>query len=117
MLEEHLILAEIGLEEDFAGEEEECGFGSGILVAVEVLFDDLGDLQLAVGVVSYAILSYVADKLLFELEVLQCVLKMIEVHIHQLYKPTLASYNPARPKEITHSSACQQSFIKRAKGA
>lgn len=61
MLEEHLILAEIGFEEDFAGEQEEGGLGSGILVAVEVLLDDLGDLQLAVGVVCYAVLSYVAD--------------------------------------------------------
>lgn len=112
MLEEHLILAEVGLEEDFAGEQEECGFGPGILVAVEVLLDDLGDLQLAVGVVGDAILCYVADLLLFQLEVLQCVLKVIKVHIHQLYKPTQASHNQPCPKEIPRSSAYQQSFTK-----
>lgn len=114
MLEEHLILAEIGLEEDLAGKEEKCSFGPCILVAIKVLFDDLRDLKFAVGVIGYAVLSYITDLLLFELEVLQCVLKVIEVHIHQLYKPNQTSHNQSLPKEILHSSTHQQFFIKAA---
>lgn len=77
-----------------------------------MLLDNLGDFQFAVGVVGDAVLSYVANLLLLQLEVLQRVLKVIKVHIHQLYKPTPTSHNQPCPKEIPHSSAYQQSFIK-----
>lgn len=47
----------------------------------EVFFDEFGDFELAVGIVGDAVFGYVADLFLLELQVLQRILKVIEIHV------------------------------------
>ena len=81
MLKKEFILPEVGLEEDFAGQKKERGLGPYIFMSKEVFFDDFGDFEFAVGIVGDAVLGHAADLFLFELQVLQRILKMIEIHI------------------------------------
>jgi hypothetical protein len=51
----------------------------------EVFFDEFGDLQFAVGIVSDAILGHASDLVLLELQVLKRILKVIKIHVLYYY--------------------------------
>jgi hypothetical protein len=44
MFKEHLIFPQVGLKENFAGEEEEGSFGAGIFMPEKMFLNELGDL-------------------------------------------------------------------------
>jgi hypothetical protein len=46
-----------------------------------VFFDELSDLQLAVGIVCDAIFCHVSDLVLLELQIVKRVLEVVEIHV------------------------------------
>lgn len=52
----------------------------GVSVAVEVLIDEVGDFLLVVDVVSEAVISHIAYEFTLQLQVVQRVLEVIQIH-------------------------------------
>jgi hypothetical protein len=84
VLEELLVFAEIGQDEEVAGQEEEGSFGLGVLVPEEMLVDEVGDLQLIIDVVGHTVVGHVADELGLELHVFEGILEIVQIHMRYL---------------------------------
>lgn len=80
MFEELFVFAEVGEEEELAGQKKEGGFDFGAFVLVEVGIDEFGNLKLVVDVVGDAVLGHVPDQLGLQLQVLQRTLEIVQIH-------------------------------------
>lgn len=81
VFEEKFVLAEVGEEEEVTGEEEEGSAGLGVLVLVEVAVEEGGYLEFVVEVVGHAVVGHVADLFRLQLQVLEGVLEVVQVHL------------------------------------
>lgn len=67
VFEKLFIFTKVGMYKEFAGQEEEGGFGFGIFMLVEMCVDKVGDLYFVVYIVCHAIFSHITDLLHLEL--------------------------------------------------
>lgn len=86
VLEELFVLAGVGPLEEVAGQEEEGSACPWVFRFVEVEFDEVGDLQLIIHVVGDAVLCHVVDLLRLQLQVVQGVLQVVQVHLNIKYR-------------------------------
>lgn len=80
VFEKLFVFAEVGQYEEFTREEEEGGFVFGIFMLVEMCVDEVRYLYLVVYVVRHAVVSHVTDLIWLEFQILERVLKVIQIH-------------------------------------